>query len=228
VVLFDLDGVLVDSRAAIHHSVQAAVDELGLGWTLDYTTDVLPIIGPPMAQSLGELLVRHGGDAARAPDLLAAYRRRYAAVMVSDSSLYDGIADALDALQGSWRLLVATSKPARFAQPLLEGLGVGDAFEAVFGPGADGDLESKGGTIARALQYAGGGSAVMIGDTAFDAVGAAENGIPCIGALWGFGTAEELSAAGAAPLISRPGEIAGAVEAAIARGGLGGLGGLGG
>ena len=95
---------------------------------------------------------------------------------------------------------------------LLEGLGVGDAFAAVIGPASDWTPETKGATITRAVAHAGGGRAVMIGDTAYDAVGAAENGIPCIGALWGFGTSEDLDAAGAAPLLERPEQLPAAVE----------------
>ena len=207
IVLFDLDGVLVDSRRAIHHSVQAAVDDAGLGWTLDYLDDVRPIIGPPMGQGLRDLLLRRGGDPELAPEFVRAYRRHYAEVALSDSSLYAGIPEALDELRVSRKLLVATSKPQRFADMLLDGLGIGGAFAAVLGPASDWTPETKGATITRALTAAGAGGAVMIGDTAYDAVGAAENGIPCIGALWGFGTSEELEDAGASPLLERPGQI---------------------
>ncbi len=216
-MLFDLDGVLVDSRRAIHHSVQAAVDDAGLGWTLDYLDDVRPMIGPPMGQGVRDLLIRRGGDPQLAPEFVRDYRRHYAEVAVSDSSLYDGIPEALDELRGARQLLVATSKPQRFADLLLSGLGVGDAFTAVLGPATDWTRETKGVTITRALTHAGAGRAVMIGDTAYDAVGAAENGIPCIGALWGFGTSEELAAAGASPLLERPGQIPAAVEEELAR-----------
>ena len=101
IVLFDLDGVLVDSQRAIHHSVQAAVDDAGLGWTLDYQEDVRPIIGPPMGQGLRDLLLRRGGDPELMPEFVRAYRRHYAEVALSDSSLYEGIPEALDELRSS-------------------------------------------------------------------------------------------------------------------------------
>ena len=55
------------------------------------------------------------------------------------------------------------------------------------------------------------GSAVMVGDRAYDVKGALENGIPCIGVLYGYGSAEELEAAGAAALAAAPKDLADAV-----------------
>jgi phosphoglycolate phosphatase len=51
----------------------------------------------------------------------------------------------------------------------------------------------------------------MIGDRKFDALGAGTNGIPCLGALWGHGSADELNAAGAASLVARPHDLPAAV-----------------
>ena len=61
----------------------------------------------------------------------------------------------------------------------------------------------------------------MIGDRKYDALGARAVGLPAIGALWGYGAAEELRDAGADPLIETPGEIFEAVEATLRRAAVG-------
>lgn len=101
-------------------------------------------------------------------------------------------------------MLVATSKAQTFAVPLVRHLGIEAAFTAVVGTALDNPREPKAETIRRALALAGARDAVMVGDTAHDVVGAHANGLPCVGALWGFGTREELEAAGCDALAERP------------------------
>ena len=208
IVLFDLDGVLVDSRPAMISSIRAAVDSLGLdggrlGWD-----DVRPLIGPPLLDGFTALLPRLGGDAALAERCVRAYRSHYAERMLGGSALYPGVATLIDGLVGQAELLVATSKPERFAVPLLAELGLLDRFVAVFAPELDLRRESKAQTIARALSHRPTtGRAAMIGDTLHDVVGARSNGIPCVGVLWGFGTRDELEAAGVDRLVTSPAEL---------------------
>src|SRR5581483_3851338 len=102
----------------------------------------------------------------------------YADRMLSGSVLFPGLDPVLAELAESRRLLVATSKPGRFAVPILEALGIAERFEAILAPSDDVHRESKRATIARALELAGTERAVMVGDTKYDAAGAAGNGIP--------------------------------------------------
>ena len=64
--------------------------------------------------------------------------------------------------------------------------------------------------IAYALETAGitdKSRVVMVGDREHDVVGAKKNGLPCIGAVYGYGSAEELTAAGADALAAKPEDI---------------------
>jgi phosphoglycolate phosphatase len=202
-VIFDLDGVLVDSRAVFLSCVNYAFAKLGLPQRTD--EELLPYIGPPFAYGFGELL----GVAPDAPIVAACidgYRERYETAMLTETTVEPGIPEALAALNGH-RLAVATSKPRTFAAPLLEAMGLGAHFEVVAGPELSARAEGKTETLGRALQQLGPTRAVMVGDRSFDILAARAHGLPSIGATWGIGTAEELQDAGADRLIATPAEL---------------------
>ena len=48
---------------------------------------------------------------------------------------------------------------------------------------------------------------IMVGDTAYDVIGAAAHSIPCIGVSWGYGTQEDMKNAGAAAIAQTPEEV---------------------
>jgi phosphoglycolate phosphatase len=203
-VIFDLDGVLVDSRAVFLSCMNYAFDKLGLPQRAP--EELLPYIGPPFAYGFGELL----GVPPDAPIVAACidgYRERYETASLTETTVAPGIPEALAALHGH-RLAVATSKPRAFAEPLLEAMGLRAHFEVIAGPELTARAEGKTETLGRALQQLGPTRAVMVGDRSFDILAARAHGLPSIGVTWGIGTAEELEDAGADRLIATPKELA--------------------
>jgi phosphoglycolate phosphatase len=202
-VIFDLDGVLVDSRAVFLSCVNYAFDKLGLPQRAP--AELLPYIGPPFAFGFGELL----GVPPDAPIVAACidgYRERYETASLTETTVAPGIPEALAALHGH-RLAVATSKPHAFAEPLLEAMGLSAHFEVIAGPELTARAEGKTETLGRALQQLGPTRAVMVGDRSFDILAARAHGLPSIGVTWGIGTSEELQDAGADRLIATPEEL---------------------
>src|ERR687889_71252 len=109
-VIFDLDGVLVDSRAVFLACVHHAFAKLGLPDRTD--EGLLPSIGPPFAYAFGELLdVPH--DAPIVAACIDGYRERYKDASLTETTVMPGIPEALRSLNGH-RLAVATSKPHAF------------------------------------------------------------------------------------------------------------------
>jgi phosphoglycolate phosphatase len=205
-VIFDLDGVLVDSRAVFLSCVNYAFTKLGLPTRPD--AELLPYIGPPFAYAFGELLgVAHDAPVVHA--CIDGYRERYRTASLTETTVAPGIPEALAALDGR-RLAVATSKPKAFADPILAAMGIGEHFEVVAGPDLSARTEDKTETLARALHELGPTRAVMVGDRSFDVKAAHAHGLPAIGVTWGIGTAGELHDAGAERLIDRPDELRGA------------------
>jgi phosphoglycolate phosphatase len=198
-VLFDLDGVLVDSRTAFVRSINAALAEHGLEERAPEA--LLPHLGPPLHRTMA-LFAK---DEAQADALVLSYRARYRNTMAAESAVFDGIPEALDALAATMPLVVATSKAQALAEPLLEQLGLRDRFGAVYGPQLQARDEAKSLTIARALEgLPHARSPVMVGDRKFDVLGARAHDLPCVGVLWGIGSEQELREAGAAALVAEP------------------------
>jgi phosphoglycolate phosphatase len=198
-ILFDLDGVLVDSRTPIARSINASLEAHGLPARPE--PELYPLIGPPMHDSFRLLSGLHDVDS-----FVAFYRERYRTHMDAETTVQPGIPELLDTLD--LPCVVATSKPKALAEPLLDAVGLRHHFLAVEGPSLAADGESKATTIGRALEALHEGAVpVMVGDRMHDVLGAAAHGLACIGVLWGIGTAEELMQAGAVAITGTPAEL---------------------
>ena len=169
--------------------------------------DVLDgFIGPPLLDSFQGLC---GLDEARAWAAVAAYREDYVARGQFENSVYDGIPELLAGLRDAGRTLaVATSKAEVYAHSILEHFDLAGFFEVVTGSELDGRRTAKAEVIAEVLDQLGQSlAAVMVGDRSHDVLGALACGLPCIGVRWGYGSAAELSGAGAVALAATPGEL---------------------
>ena len=203
-VFFDLDGTLTDPREGMVNCFEYALERLGI--EVDPTVRLETFIGPPLHDSFRELC---GGEA-RVEEAVACYRERFATLGLYENRVYDGIPQALAALAGKAASIhVVTSKPTPFAIRIVEHFAIDHHFDAVYGSHLDGRLGDKIELIADVLAREGiePARAVMIGDRKFDMLGAKNHGIRALGVLWGYGTKEELLAAGADALCEHPREI---------------------
>jgi phosphoglycolate phosphatase len=211
-VLFDLDGTLSDSAPGILAALRHAFAVNGLP-PLDPRTE-RALLGPPFYESLPPLI---GGTAAL-PAVIAAYRERYGAGLMYETTAYDGVEEVLATLHGAGvRLAVATSKPEHYAVPIVDRLGLADYFETVGGDELDGSLPTKALVIDKVLRRLGvppAAQVVMVGDRAHDVLGARAHGIGCVGAGWGYSLPGELEGAGADPICATPRELLAAFELA--------------
>lgn len=203
-ILIDLDGTVHDPAPGIIGSVQYALRELAL--PVPQHEDLHWVIGPPLRVVFPQIGVKPGG-VERAVQL---YRVNYRNGAMYDAIVYEGIPAALDELRSlGARLIMATSKPHAFAKPIMERFGLAGRFAAIHGAELDGTRDDKAELIAHIIAEEGVDAkrAVMIGDRKFDCLGAGRHGIPTIGVLWGYGTADELRAHGAAHLAETPSEL---------------------
>lgn len=92
--------------------------------------------------------------------------------------------------------MVATSKPEHMAVEILEHFELAGFFSCIAGSTLDESRCTKASVLAYALAQQGRQGAVMVGDREHDVLGARENGLPCIGVLFGYGSRQELEAAG--------------------------------
>jgi phosphoglycolate phosphatase len=209
-VLFDLDGALVDSSPGIWVSIRVAVAELGLP---EPTSDQLrSMVGPPLWEGFADAFGIGGDDVDRA---VAAYRAHYTAGAMLAAPVYAGIAELLSGLRADGATLaVATSKPEPFALRILAHVGLLPAFASVHGATLGGAVRHKEQVVAAALAaHPDGERPVLIGDRSHDVLGARVHGLPCIGAGWGPAPPGELAAAGAAAVATTPADVRAALGA---------------
>lgn len=204
-LLFDLDGTLTDPKVGITASIRYAMQELGK--PLGQAADLDWCIGPPLQESFAKLL----GSPDQAEEALALYRKRFGSIGKFENKVYPGIEVALKGLARSADLYVATSKPTVFAGQIIEHFGLTPFFKGVHGSEMDGRNSDKADLIASILSQRSmdPATALMIGDREHDIIGARKNGLRSIGVLWGYGSREELVAAGAEKLAGEPGQLAG-------------------
>ncbi|MBR1217914.1 HAD family hydrolase [Bradyrhizobium sp. U87765 SZCCT0131] len=203
-IFFDLDGTLTDPKPGITRSIQYALRKLDR--PVPSEDDLTWCIGPPLRASFVTLL---GGEefADRGVEL---YRERFADTGLYENAVYPGIEATLSALQATGlTLFVATSKPRVFAERIIDHFALRGYFTRVFGSELDGTRVDKGHLLAYALAETGvdPARAVMIGDRSHDVVGAAKNGLRAIGVTYGYGSASELTGAGAASLCASPEDV---------------------
>jgi phosphoglycolate phosphatase len=155
------------------------------------------------------LLLEPYGDN-RVDEAVAAYRADYGERGLFESLPYAGIAEALEEMRRSGaRLFVATSKRRSFALRILDHLDLTARFDGIYGSEAGGALDHKPALIAHIIERHAlkPGRSVMVGDRRYDVAGAHANKMLALGVLWGYGTRDELEAAGADDLVSSPGRL---------------------
>ena len=208
-VLFDLDGTLVDSGPGIRASVTHAAHSVGIDTPSDEALRAL--IGPPFPRAFVDVL---GVDEPAAAAMMRAYRDVYGASGLYDVSVYDGVRSLLADLAADFSLAVTTSKPEIYAREVVRHVGLAELLDAgVYGATLDGTVEGKAAVVGLALDaHPGRPVRALVGDRDHDVLGARAHDLACVGVTWGFGGRAELEAAGAAAVV----ELAAEVPAALA------------
>lgn len=194
-LFFDLDGTLTDPFEGITRSVEYALNHYGI--TVENRRTLEPFIGPPLADSF---IKYYGFSREKAFEAIDVYRERFRDTGLFENEMYNGIPEMLSTLQNAGaEIILATSKPRIFAERILDHFDLTKYFTYVDGSELDGTRVKKDEVIAHALDVLGcnKNEVVMIGDRLHDIEGAKKNGLDSIGVLWGYGSREELSEAGA-------------------------------
>lgn len=203
-LFFDLDGTLTDNYAGIAGCIVHALARLDKA--APATAELQACIGPPLRHNFARLL--HTDDTAMIERALALYRERFDVDGWRENVPYPGIHESLQTLADlGFRMFVCTSKPHRYATRIVEHFELKPFFEEVYGPDLAGKLDDKRDLLRHAIaQHAEGGRAIdperalMIGDRAQDVRAGLANNIRALGVLYGYGSAGELTSAGATAL----------------------------
>lgn len=185
VVIFDVDGTLLDTSEGIKSSVKYTVEKHGLSSLSDEVMDTF--IGPPIQDSFAKIYGLNGGIL---QELATTFRNRYKDYDLLKAKPYDGIYEVFDELsQRGIKLAIATYKRQDYAVTIMKHFGFDRYTDIIYGGDHENKLKKRD-IIQKCLTDMGVTDlkkAVMIGDSDNDAIGADKIGTEFIGVTYGYG-----------------------------------------
>ncbi len=195
-ILFDLDGTLTDSREGIINSIIYALNFYDI--TVTDRESLVPFLGPPLVESFRKF---YGFDNDRAEEALAHYREYFSVKGIFENRVYKGIEEMLKTLRNDgYELMLATSKPERYAKRIMDHFGLTPYFTFIGGASMDESRAKKADVIRYVLEtnhLTDPSQVLMVGDRSQDVNGAHLNDLEVMGVLYGYGDRSELEEAGA-------------------------------
>lgn len=192
-VAFDLDGTLTNPTRGLCSAFRYALRKMGV----EYGTDesLKRYIGPPLRDIWERDFFFTREESWRAVML---FREYFGVYGWWDNELYEGIPELLSDIKAAGKKIVlATSKPDVYSSKILKLFNIDGYFDFSEGASFDNSREKKWQVLEYALDSVGikaeeREGCVLVGDTGFDAEGAALCGVDCIGVTYGIGTVDEL------------------------------------
>lgn len=204
--LFDFDGTLCDTTEGIFNSVIYSLDIYGIK-----ETDMQKLryfVGPPLFESYKTLYNVSDEDA---KFLTEKYRERYKIKAAEESSVYEGIDELLRSLKAKGKkIAVASSKPKLFVEEISAHHNIDIYYDFVSAEDFKNNHSDKKELINACLDFFGKppkDEVIMVGDRFYDINGAKSVGLDSAGAVYGFGTEQELTQAGATYILKKPEDL---------------------
>ena len=200
-LLFDMDGMLVDTSEGVFKSFAFALKHFQIDIN-DFSV-LKPVMGPPLSYSFRNFFGLSDEEAANAVSL---YRKRYTEKGQYECRLFEGVEEMLtELLQQGYHLSIATSKLESYACSMLENLKIKKYFNIVTGATADETISTKEQVIEESIKrmnITDRALALMIGDRKYDVLGAKHCQIDSVGVYMGCAEENEHEHAGATYIVN--------------------------
>jgi phosphoglycolate phosphatase len=209
-VFFDLDGTLTDPGSGIASTIRGVLATLGV--KPPPRDEMKWCVGPPLRE-IFERLLEPAGKRDLVDQAAALYMRHYAEAGAAESTVYRGVNEMLAELRAVVRLFVVTSKNTATAERILGMRALRRHFEGVAG---NGRLDDKSDMVRDLIEREriDRAAAAIVGDRAHDIAAGKRNDIFTIGVTYGYGSRDELAAAGADRICQSPAEVANVIVSA--------------
>lgn len=185
-VLFDLDGTLIDSAPQLALAVNRTLTELGLA-------EADEAVVRTWVGNGADKLIQRALDYRAAPELFASARslfdRHYQACLLEGLAMYDGVEQSLRRLQAlGYRQGIVTNKPSHFVQPILDALGIADCFALWLGGNCVPVKKPSPEPLLLACHELGASPSrtLMVGDSENDVLAAQAAGMKVVGLTYGY------------------------------------------
>lgn len=199
VLLFDLDGTLVDSAPDLALAVNRTLKDLNKA-TFDQDT-IHHWVGNGAKVLIeralsGSAIIDKELDETLTEDALTIFLAHYQQCLCIESVLYDDVQEGLFSLKAAgFRLAIITNKPAVFIQPILTGLGIDNVFELLIGGDTLAEKKPHPAPLNYALKQLNvvAEKCVMIGDSKNDILAAKAANIDSVGLTYGYNYGEDIT-----------------------------------
>lgn len=215
-VIFDVDGTLIDSQ----HAIVAAMEDTARALDLPPPTRdaILRVVGLSLPVAMARLFP--GASETMQDTAVARYKDTYAAHRSADGGLpvfFRGMKEVLLALHAKPEVLLATATgmSRRGMRAIVEGHGLTGVF-ASLQTADDHPSKPHPAMVRAALRETGVAreNAVIVGDTTYDIEAGRAAGVLALGVAWGYHGGDELRRAGALDVVETPAQLIGAIDAA--------------
>jgi len=187
IILFDLDGTLIESTEAITSTFHHAFDVHGEKNPSD--KEIQALIGHP----LDVMFARLGVDESKVWDFVDTYKQRYRVISKIKTELLPNAKKAVELASTFATLGIVTTKTGLYSQELMEHFGIMDHFEVLIGREHVQNPKPHAEPILKALEILPKDDDIwMIGDTELDLLSAKNAGVKSMAVLSGYGTKESL------------------------------------
>lgn len=207
VIVFDLDGTLLDTLADLHASVNYALSTHGL---LPRTpAEVRSFLGNGVERLIAQS-VPQGTPAELVGRVLQTFRPHYFAHSMDTTRPYDGILEAIRALRDKGRrMAIVSNKPDPAVQDLHRRFFADAGVDIAVGESPDVRRKPDPAGVFAAIARLGAepAEAVYVGDSEVDLETARRAGLPCVAVAWGFRDELQLIEAGAGTVVHHPSEL---------------------
>jgi len=211
-IIFDLDGTLIDSKKDIADAVNSTLvgmglEEMALEALYHYVGNgVRPVIEKSMIDS---------NQAERLPEAIKHFQDTYIEILLDTTVMFEGIGEVLDhfASKGK-KMTVASNKPYRYVDKIIKGLDMSRYFLSVLGGDSLHTSKPDPEMLVESMKEAGVGreGSIMVGDSRVDIKAGINTGIRTIGVAYGFREREELVDAKPDVIIETPLELKEVIE----------------
>ncbi|GJL54237.1 MAG: phosphoglycolate phosphatase [Nitrospirales bacterium] len=190
-VLFDLDGTLIDSKVDIANSVNFTLEDLSLPQRT--REEIFGFVGDGVKQllrlSVGE------GNVSRYEEALRIFRLHYLEHCLDNTEFYPNITDVLSHLNGR-HCAVVTNKTLEYTLQIIQGLGAAGTFAAIESPRDSSELKPDPGMLLRVLEAfdVSPEKTLMIGDSTNDVRAAQASGVKVCAVGYGYGNQDKVKA----------------------------------
>ncbi len=194
-ILFDLDGTLVDSAADLYRSMNLSLQSLG--WPLVTEVQIREWVGKGASKLCESVLLHLFGklDAEQHKVLLHTFVETYGAELCVNTQIYSGVPEFLKHCQTlNIKMACVTNKPVKLAQGLLDALELSSYFQIVLGGDSLPERKPHPLPLLHCMQSlnTSASQSLMIGDSSNDVEAARRAGIDCIVVSYGYNHGESI------------------------------------